>query len=324
MRSSVFGALVLSLATTGCGPQTLATISGPGSCGTLIVHGGVLYASGPDIYRVPASGGSPTTLALDAGTIFYVDDSFVYFYSLLPAAADAGVNLTQVSVSSVPVAGGAVVQLFPEISLDPDLSLATYRMATDGRTLYWLDEQGSVRAAPLGGGAAQILVSKPGGSGLVVGGGGLYLIGESVGEIDWLPLDGGAPVTIGRAVPRSSYASYTADEAGIYWALDGPSGDSTTCDGIVGGLVGDGGVVQLSGDQCLPGWGVAVDETNVYWSAQGAISHGGRGIFVVPRAGGLPRLLADAIGSIALDEGYVYFCATKTSRFAVALQRVPK
>ncbi len=323
MRATV--ALLVSsiLSLAACGNWT---ISAPGGCADLTIHGSALYWTGGlgntlQILSAPVSGGSPTLLVGDGGDLLYVSDSSLYF--LAAGGNDAGLTL-----SSAPLSGGTTSVVLT--------GLGTFQneVVTDGTTVYWFDGQGNIEEAPLAGGTPQTFVSSSDLHGvvpMVIGGSFLFL---ASGEV--VPLDGGAPTYLrSDNMPASDLnLSFVADGQGLYWAESWVGvQDSSTCDGEVGAALLDGSSSKLATDQCFP-LSVAADDTNVYWSNLGAAywpngPGGGRfgaGIFAIPKTGGSLRHLSPDSPPLLLPNGdYLYFCSPSGPRSENSfIGRVPK
>jgi hypothetical protein len=175
-------------------------------------------------------------------------------------------------------------------------------IVSDGTTLYWADNAGTLHGVPVGGGAATVLASDAAASNefpqLALAGGSVYFGGgANVERLDEsqhsFVVLASQEAVMGVAVGSGSILFANAYEPGVRAASG--SVDRIPVDG--------GSVVPLASQLEGPGE-LAIDDVNVYWvDSLGAIK-------VVPLAGGsVTTLVANAqgINGIAVSSGYVYW-----------------
>jgi hypothetical protein len=233
--------------------------------------------------RVVAAGGRVGDIAVDATSIYTVDNSF-------------GSGAIR-----APLDGGTAAVFAPTSSLAAPLMEPAHPFA-DATNLYFFDEEGSgIFAAPLAGGpVTQIAPAYA--NDLVLAGGALYAAeGSFVAKLST------AGTQIGT-VPGAPMA-LTADAANVYW-VEGSSTLGPVKMAPLGDF-GDGGtnVATLAaavGDN--PGQ-MVVDGQSVYLLNMGNFSYGS--VVKIPIAGGPPTTLFAASGGLfvglGVDDDSVYF-----------------
>jgi hypothetical protein len=207
------------------------------------------------VKRIPAGGGTPTTLALATGLIYHralaVDDSYIYF------GDNAGVN-------RVPKGGGAVATLAPGYD--------SHELALDGSYVYWTEwtvvgDDAIRRVAKIGGGVETIL---SGGSlanpmGIAVDESYVYWTEEDGGKVRRVAKTGGTILDLVPAQVDYWAGSVAVSHEHVYWA-DGTSTPGThrlrrvakgggSVDNLVPGLSGVGGVNVLANFVYWGDWG---------------------------------------------------------------------
>ncbi len=297
--------------------QTLAT------CGArLVLDGdGVYWLAGAGmgggvVRKVAKSGGAVTDLATSmdkAVCDLAVGGGNVYWTT--------GIND---QVKSVPVGGGA--EAIPVAA--PQADTEYENLAVDASRLYWTERSGTsypILNAPVGGGAPAKLAMTPE---LVTG---FVLVGgQLVGTDPGPPIDPNACMTKGIcnypsgrvvAVPLAG-GPITAIYTNVKNLPPAPAGlrgiatDGTDLFWLQAAAVdanvhrnGDGQVVRASpagGNQAALGTGfnepqgIAVDDKNVYFTADGHV-------WKLAKAGGAPVIVADGAGAIAVDDASLYW-----------------
>jgi hypothetical protein len=259
------------------------------------LYSGPGYADGGSVMTVPKCGGAAKTLAsglpLLLGAIA-VDSQTVYWTNLS--------DQNQGSVMSLPIHGGAPVTL--AAGGDPG------GITLDATSIYWTDAfGGTVVKMPKGGGAPTTLATKQYSAGDIA-------INTTVAcwtlnngtfpdtpvSVVCISLDGGTPFTV--AAGSAIYWGLTLDETAAYVAAGDGSGAGTI---LAAPLAGGTPITLGAGDPA----GIAVDDTNVYWTT--APFDGGTGSLIrVPKQGGVAVTLAagqNDPGSVAVDAQRVYW-----------------
>jgi hypothetical protein len=161
--------------------------------------------------------------------------------------------------------------------------------------------------------APVVLATVPSPAGLAVDGANLYVASYEIGPVFEVPLDGGAVITLdaigANNVAINSKAVYTVEGGGG----PGPQGVVVGC-----AKTGCGGNYATLASGQTDVWGVAADDTNVYWTDQGP------GVVAkVSVNGGTPTTLAAVIANeIAVSAGRLFF-AGETSPGPEGLWTVP-
>ncbi len=262
-----------------------------------------VYFAGTDgIEKIPPTGGTPVSIATAPGIILSAvsDGANLYAGTVSPGA-----------IFSVPVNGGTPTQLAADQS-------PSFGITTDEANVYWTAgfvaslgfsswaDDGQVLKVPKSG-AGPVTVLASGQSapwGIVVSGGSLYWAEYGTGAIMSVSVNGGQPILIqgGQAGPTA----LTTDGTYLYWTNDGTAFDSTSLSStilsvlpmpdasIVKKPLAGGDPVTLASGLQSPGWGIAVDGTNVYWlsSAGPFVPTGTGAVLSVPINGGTPVTLA--------------------------------
>jgi hypothetical protein len=211
-------------------------------------------------------------------------------------------------VLRIPKCGGTVSTIISGVSGSTEQALAV-----DATNIYWLYQTSTYNAAllriPKDGIPPTALapgLSKGTNWTIAVNASSVYFENLSVGGgLIRAPLDGGAAATI-AAVPGQSPSGFVAaDLTRVYWTTGYGSGDLLRV-----GLEG-GAPVTLASAECC-GYGIALDETNVYWTAftSGEPAQLGT-VLKVPLDGGTPTTLASEKSfipwAVAVDATSVYW-----------------
>jgi hypothetical protein len=256
--------------------------------------------------QVSVNGGTPVTLA-----------SWVPGAGCGPVMVGPVLNATNVywmfnpqtcndTIATVPIGGGAQATLVPLTS--PLRGPALY-----SDTLYWVTPDtcsdggtgcGKVMSAPVttDGGTSTTLASGQGGDHVAVDGTGVYWASSSNGTIMKLAA-GGTPTSVGSAPGVT--AAMALFNGSVYWLNSAGCADAgAACSSVMRAPVdGDGGAptVLASGQSLLNVAGIAVDNSNVYWTTA-------NGVMKVPVSGGSPIQVNPAQGgAIALDLTNIYW-----------------
>ena len=178
-------------------------------------------------------------------------------------------------------------------------------LAIDRQNAYWVDSgSDTLVSVPVTGGTPAARSSLgPGTFTVAVDTANLYWVSDT--QVVKLPLAGGQPIEL-AAVPVDANGSFTANTA-FDVAIDGEY--LYYIDNHVGEvrkvpLAGGQPIVLASGE--VGGYGVAVDDTNVYWT----IRSGSGSIRMIPKGGGAPLTLASGQANptdLAVDATNLYW-----------------
>jgi len=218
---------------------------------------------------------APTDIAVDQTSVFWTD---------------LGANPGEGRILSAPKECGQTTPLASG-QMNPRA------LALDAANVYWLNDD-SVMMAPKAGSAPMKLfdlTEAPQESGLVVDDSGVYV---STGkQLLRVAKSGGAPVELAKAACLSG--SIAVDSTHVYFS-------GLFCGSDLVRVAKAGGMpeVVVHGES---GNGIAVDDTNVYWTS--SRSPGGGPVIAAPKAGGDGRVLgyADAESQLLLDDKRVYY-----------------
>jgi hypothetical protein len=264
------------------------------------------------VMKMPVAGGTETTLAtepgmfpaglaVDAVSVYWVDDHGGLYAAPLAGAGDAGAAVTLATgvaassiaadgqfvyvesglgtgVARVPVDGGAAVTLAA-----PDAGGAPAGIAIDGVNVYWpAPAGGAILAVPKAGGPMFTLASNAGaGAGGIVSATGYQNVASDGTEVFWNRYPGNPPaggvmtvviVNDGGSAPSLLYDagvatpfSVVTDGTSVYFLTAGntPALVKASIDGGASFVLADDQFAAgITGD---PGPTVAVDGTSVYW-----------------------------------------------------------
>ncbi|HEY8090124.1 MAG TPA: hypothetical protein VIF09_19820 [Polyangiaceae bacterium] len=157
-----------------------------------------------------------------------------------------------------------------------------------------------------GSGAPELVASLSEPAGIAIDGQYAYVASYEVGPLYRVSLKDGSTTTLeSLGVTNVAINSTTVFSVGFPDINSEDNGLVVSC-----AKTGCGGsyTTLASGQSLL--WGVAADETSVYWTNQGG---SGSGLFKAPVGGGAPTTLAAAVNadSIAVSGGRVFYVATK-------------
>jgi hypothetical protein len=229
------------------------------------------------IVKVPLSGGTPVEIASATGSTWTLatDGSDVYWSVFEQGGAPT-------KLFKVPVWGGTLTEV--------DDGLNVSALTLDSANLYWVTGDGTVKKAPIQGGATTTLVtlsSSSGGSNILVDAANIYWM-TNEGLLRKMPIIGGKPTTLAVAVATSG--SIAVDATHVYWANgSGPQANETVLKAPIDGSAPPEMVVTASGDALHLGAGssFAVTDGYVYWV-------GGSALRRAPVLGGDPEEFATA------------------------------
>jgi hypothetical protein len=271
---------------------TTTLVSGSYAYSLAVDSSYVYLASSQGVLRVPLTGGTPQPLtgSQDAYAVA-VDSSHVYFtgdYSTGGSPKSGSAT----GLFSAPIGGGTPTLL---------ASAWAMQIVVDDTNVY--GAIGGLWAVPIGGGAQTTLSSKVQPSipaQIAVYAGNVYVPTSPLGGagITAVPTAGGSPQVLvsNRAMP----VAVAVDASGIYW---GEYSYQSLAGGIFRAGLDGSNVTQLATDDDVSGF--AIDDTNVYWSAQHLDV-----VRSVPKAGGSTTTLAtglDGPAGLVAQGGNVYW-----------------
>ncbi len=177
-------------------------------------------------------------------------------------------------------------------------------MASDGTTLYWADNAGTLHSVPASGGASTTLATDSAITndfptvGLM--GGEVFVVGGQ--DVD--RLDTASQQLVVLASQSSLVGGMTVGGGNIYWTYQLELGSRSPTSGSLNRIASGGGAVTtLEANLDNPGQ-VVVDETSAYWvDALGSIS-------TAPLAGGAITTLVSnqqGVNGLAVAGGFVYW-----------------
>jgi hypothetical protein len=178
-------------------------------------------------------------------------------------------------------------------------------VAVGATEVFWTNEDGIVRSAPIAGGAATAIATGQGNpGGIAVDAARTYWVRAGIygGSVLSLPLGGGTPFVIAAAQHEPEVIAI--DATSVYW--------TTTYGGtVMRAPLGGGPATVLASGQDHP-YGIAVDASHVYWTNLGSMAASGL-LQRVPLGGGPAETLAFGLsypGRLALDTSSVYWLET--------------
>jgi hypothetical protein len=208
---------------------------------------GLFYLSAPGVSYEQTTGGTPTVIS-NSGAYgqIAIDNTFAYF------TIDCGGGCG--SVAKVPLAGGTTTTLI-SYAMNSNVNVPS-GIAVDANNIYWANSIGNaVMKMPVGGGAGTVLASGQTGAGyLVIDLNNVYFV--TGGTIAKVPIGGGSTTVI---VPSSVTGTLITDPLSsyIYYGSGGNLKKVLSTGGTITTLATSaGGTI----------WGIAVDNTYVYWS----------------------------------------------------------
>lgn len=316
MRIRGLWLLPLLVASTlgGCSTHSTSSASGDGtsaaSCDTptgmtmalidtglyaynLAVDATYVYAATPQgVWRVARTGGTPTHLSgTGEADAIAVDSAHVYWAGMYAMGSGPKPG-SGAGLFSAPIGGGDATMLSADAW--------STQIAVDETNVYGASGPWSV---PIGGGSRTMLVQ--GGTthfasvAIAVYGSNVYFAtAPGEGAIVSVPKTGGAPTVL--VSNRAHPSAIAVDATGIYW---GEYSYLAQPGGIFRAALDGSGVTMLSSDDDVAG--IAIDDGNVYWSAQHA-----NAIRSVPKGGGAMVTLAsglDGPAGVTQYAGNVYW-----------------
>lgn len=193
--------------------QPVSDITVDGSRVYFTTYYGLRPAGNNDISVVAAvglGGGALDVLATRqrVPSSLVVDGSSVYWLTLVDPATATGTTVMRVGLE-----GGTPVPLAMGSGRSPSIGASRNKtIAVDGTSVYWSEVEGTIRKAPLGGGAATVLAEAqdiPGAIALDQN----YVYWANVTAIVKAPLAGGTPTQLAG----EGAASIALDATHIYW-----------------------------------------------------------------------------------------------------------
>ncbi len=248
---------------------TLATSTGEPS-GLAATSNDTYWGNFRSLLRIPVEGGATTTLAPQQQGLA-IDQTNIYWGAVSPAT-DAGLVL------SMPLAGGAPVTL---------LTLGTGEtadaLAADGTNVYVQvpaisgTPGASILSVPRQGGASVTLATTLDGPTITAGGGNVYWTVQDP-SLFWplnslvmsVPVAGGTPVTLANG--QSDVGPIVTDGVGVYWANNCETAGSP-CSSVLGLSPRQASTVVVGTAQAFV-YGMAVDESRVFWTSYGGTTGG--------------------------------------------------
>jgi hypothetical protein len=267
--------LATGLLAFGCGRTGLYELETAG-------NGGSGSSSGVDTLGCSTGDGTPMALATEPNQVMglAVDATNVYWLD------------SQGSVMKVSKCGGTPTTI-ATAGTAYGSSGGGFGLAVDATRAYWADDPGDLLAVPLAGGTPTTLDSNAWNVlGLTLSGSDLYWVTPSV--VASLPIQGGAPVTLGTP-SAIAQGPPVVDDTNIYWVGNG----------VFSMPRAGASVTRLAASG--PSTGLAIDDANVYWCAN-SLEH--EPIMSTPKTGGPSVTLAsDQLGAngFAADGQNVYW-----------------
>ena len=206
--------------------------------------------SNGSIKKVPINGGSVTVLATglnNAQNNIALDSNYIYYGDGVTGGGGA--------IRKVSKNGGGVITLISGGSL----SSIHPAIAVDGTHVYFTDDNGNIKSILTGGGSVTTLGIGSGiPLGIVLNGSYLYWT-EYNGAVKKVPITGGAVTTLAN-LPVGAYnpGNLAVDGSYVYVMESGNPGP-------IYKIPVNGGTATLVSDNGNT-WGIAVDNTNIYWS----------------------------------------------------------
>jgi sugar lactone lactonase YvrE len=204
------------------------------------------------INSVPVGGGAVGTLASGQGGVAFLAIDGANAYWTTTGAFEAG------TLVSVLLAGGTPTTLASGLS-DPQ------GLAVDATHVYWADNtEGTIVRMPKAGGSATTLVSGQANPTYVALSGGNVYWTCDWGAVAYIPVGGGAPVTLASGLNQDVDALAVGNQ-NAYWV----DSEYNATGGILSSVpLGGGSTTTLlaGGTVQNVGWAVALDSTSVYWA----------------------------------------------------------
>jgi hypothetical protein len=243
------------------GPSVALYGGRPGAFGIALDGSNVYWTelTAGNVMQAPLAGGTPVTLASGQPnpTSVAVDGTSVYWTNVQGGATGGSLN-------KMPIGGGAVVTLVPQVAGgEMGAGELPNVITVDATSVYYLTtgENGGnpsqVLSVPLGGGEPTVLASEPGEI-LAIAVDSTNVYYEPNNVLKSVPLNGGSPAVLATVTGSGGGWAIAPDGANVYVL------SSDVYSVPVGG--GSASLIVSSGSQSGDWLAMAVDSTQVFWT----------------------------------------------------------